>query len=101
MDATENKSWAAAFVFCRTRFLSAVASFLRSVSVRRREKSLLLCETLPLGDKRFLAIVQLEGRRFLIGATPQSIALLDRLESQRPERRCEGSPESKLAHGVH
>jgi len=100
MDATETKSWSAAFLSLWMRHFSGLASFLRAFSVRPREKSLRLCETLSLGDKRFLAIVQLEGRRFLIGATPQSIALLDRLESQ-PERRRGASSEPQLSHGVH
>jgi flagellar biogenesis protein FliO len=49
--------------------------------VRRRERRLCICETLPLGEKRFLAIVQIEGRRLLIGATHHSISVLERLDS--------------------
>lgn len=56
-------------------------ALLRTVKVRRRERMLRIAETLPLGEKRFLAVVQFENRRFLIAATPQSVSLLERLDS--------------------
>jgi len=52
------------------------------VKVRRRTRSLQLCEALSLGERRFLMVVQFEGRRFLIGATNQSISLLERLDDR-------------------
>ena len=52
------------------------------VKVRRRQRSLQLCETLSLGERRFLMVVQFEGCRFLIGATNQSISLLERLDER-------------------
>jgi flagellar biogenesis protein FliO len=63
-----------------SQLLAAVGNSLRKVKVRRRERALQLCETLPLGDRRFVMVVQFERRRFLIGATNQSISLLDRLD---------------------
>lgn len=84
------------------RIFAAFHKLLCSVTIRRRERSLRICETLPLGDKRFLAIVQFEGRRFLIGATNQSISLLDRLDSLSPHRRKrESSLENSFLNGVH
>jgi len=62
------------------RFFLPVLDFLRSVKIRRRERFMRLCETLPLGEKRFLAIVQIEQQRFLIATTNQSISLLYCLE---------------------
>ncbi len=38
-----------------------------------------LCETLPLGERRYLALVQVDGERFLLGATGHSLSLLARL----------------------
>lgn len=35
-----------------------------------------LCETLPLGDRRYLALVSVEGRRYLLGSAGSSISLL-------------------------
>src|ERR1700753_4442169 len=52
----------------------------RSVKVSSKPKLLRLCETLPLGDRRALMIVQIERRRFLLAATSQSITLLQRLD---------------------
>ena len=44
-----------------------------------RGKRLRLCETLPLGEKRFLAVVQFEQQQFLVGGSGDSIALLTQL----------------------
>lgn len=52
----------------------------RSVKISAKPKLLRLCETLPLGDRRALLIVQIERRRFLLAATSQSITLLQRLD---------------------
>jgi flagellar biogenesis protein FliO len=48
----------------------------RHISVRRRENKLRVCETLSLGDKRFLALVMVEQQKFLVGGAPNSVALL-------------------------
>jgi len=45
----------------------------------RRARRLRLCETLALGERRFLAVVEFERQRFLIGSTSGSVALLSRL----------------------
>jgi len=37
-------------------------------------------ETLALGDRRFVSILEVEGERFLIALTPQGINLLSRLD---------------------
>lgn len=46
----------------------------------RASRQLRLCETLPLGERRFLSIVQFEEQKFLIGSAGNSVALLTRLE---------------------
>lgn len=40
-----------------------------------------LCETLSLGDRRFLALVRVEQNKFLVGAAGNSISLLAQLPS--------------------
>jgi flagellar biogenesis protein FliO len=45
----------------------------------RAPRQLRLCETLGLGERRFLAVVQFEQQKFLIGGTGNSVALLTRL----------------------
>jgi flagellar biogenesis protein FliO len=47
----------------------------------RTPKRLRLCESLPLGERRFVAVVEFENERFLLGATGTSLTLLSRLES--------------------
>lgn len=40
-----------------------------------------LCETLSLGERRFLLLVKVEKRKFLLGAAGTSISLLAELHS--------------------
>lgn len=51
----------------------------RWFSSSRRTRRLKLQETLPLGDRRLAAILSVDGREFLVGATPQSVSLLGEL----------------------
>lgn len=46
---------------------------------RRTPKGLRLCESLPLGERRFVAVVEFEKARFLVGGTASSLVLLSRL----------------------
>ena len=62
------------------RMFVVARNAVRSVKVSSKPKLLRLCETLPLGDRRALMIVQIERRRFLLAATSQSITLLQRLD---------------------
>jgi flagellar biogenesis protein FliO len=52
---------------------------LAGVKIQRRQRRLRLCETLSLGDKRLIALVEYENQRFLVAATPQRISLLQSL----------------------
>jgi flagellar biogenesis protein FliO len=47
----------------------------------RTPKTLRLCESLPLGERRFVAVVEFEKTRFLVGGTSSSLVLLSRLRS--------------------
>jgi len=63
---------------------------LKSHQVRKR---LRVCETVPLGDKRFIAVIQVDGEQFLIGGSSNSLSTLAHLD-RRSEfsdvfRRCE------------
>jgi flagellar biogenesis protein FliO len=46
------------------------------IRIRRRERALRLGETVSLGEKRLVAVLEFEQQRFLIGVTNQSITLL-------------------------
>ena len=38
-----------------------------------------MCESVSLGEKRFVAVVQVDGERFLIGGAAGSVAMLTKL----------------------
>jgi flagellar biogenesis protein FliO len=59
------------------------SSFLK-IRVNRR-RALRLCETLSLGEKRLVAVVEFDNQRFLLAATQQNITLLQSLGPARPE----------------
>ncbi len=67
------------------RVLGAIVRQIQAL-VRRREGHVMrLCETLSLGDRRFLAVVVVEEQRYLVGGAGNSIALLAQLPgSARP-----------------
>lgn len=47
----------------------------------RSERKLCLTESISLGEKRFLAVVQFESQRYLLAGTAASITLLTQLRS--------------------
>ena len=57
--------------------LARVWASLSRVKIRRKPHALRVAETLGLGDRRLLAVVEWNGRQLLIGVTPQRITLLD------------------------
>jgi flagellar biogenesis protein FliO len=64
---------------------------------RRAPRRLRLCESLPLGERRFVAVVEFERARFLVGGTPSSLVLLSRLaDAGRVEDDVEDEPEDRL-----
>ncbi len=76
-----------------------LAIFSGRMAARRREKTMKLCETLPLGDRKFLAVVQVERQKFLVASAGNSVSLLATLpchdlgqERQAPADQWGGSP---------
>jgi flagellar biogenesis protein FliO len=61
---------------------SAAKWILQGVKAQRARKNLRVCESVSLGDKRFVAVVQVDGERFLIGGAASSVAMLTKLESK-------------------
>jgi len=55
-----------------------------ALKTQRNVKAMRLCETISLGEKRFLAIVQVDEERILIGGSASSVALLTRLPEKQP-----------------
>lgn len=58
-------------------------------------KRLRLCENLPLGERRFVAVVEFESERFLLGGTASSLVLLARLAGAGPQAGAEPQPEEE------
>jgi len=51
----------------------------RKAGVRSRVRRLRLSESLPLGEKRFVAVIEFESEQFLIGGGSAGVSLLARL----------------------
>jgi flagellar protein FliO/FliZ len=47
-----------------------------------KDKLIKAVDSMALGDRRSIMIVEVEGEKYLLGATPQSIALLGKLDSK-------------------
>jgi len=54
-------------------------SSLPALRVRKAPRQLRLCESVSLGEKRVVAVIQYENQRFLIGGSAHSVNLLARL----------------------
>lgn len=74
----------------------------RGISVRRQSRMLQLCETLQLGEKRFLAVVSVGQESFLVGGAANSVSLLTRLPSGSAQENPEtpSGPERVRAYGL-
>ena len=60
-------------------FVGAYRRVSEGLKAPRKTKAMRLCETISLGEKRFLAIVQVDEERILIGGSASTVALLTRL----------------------
>lgn len=60
--------------------LSRIFSWFRTHVGTPGSKELRLTETVQLGDKRFVAIIHVEGRKFLIGGGTGGVNLLTQLD---------------------
>ena len=56
---------------------NGLAAAIRKVHIQKKNHALRLEETLPLGERRFLAVVQWEGVKLLLGVTAHGITLLE------------------------
>ena len=52
------------------------------LSMGRAKKRLQMLETVSLGEKRFVALVQVDGRQFLIGGAPSNVGMLAELSPE-------------------
>ena len=70
------------FEFAGVRWLvQRVVEMLRArVAAVRAPRQLKVAEAVPLGEKRYVAVVQFEHKRFLVGSAPSSLVMLARLD---------------------
>ena len=66
--------------------LSKLLSWLRSKYAQRPVRKLRVSETVSLGEKRFVAILQVDDRKYLIGGGASNVALLTVLDGETPEK---------------
>jgi len=50
---------------------------------RAQSKRLQLAETISLGEKRFVAVIKVDGREFLVGGGATNVALLAQLDPKK------------------
>jgi flagellar protein FliO/FliZ len=53
-------------------------------TMRRNPRAITVETAVPLGERRSLVIVSVEGRRLLLGLTPGQISMVTELGPQRP-----------------
>ena len=76
--------------------LAAILSRICALATSGRpERRLRLCETLSLGEKRFIAVVEYGKQKFLLAGTPQNISLLQSLGESVRETDRASQPESE------
>jgi flagellar biogenesis protein FliO len=69
----------------QTGLLSRLWRWMRARHVERSsDRRLRVAETVSLGEKRFVAVVQVDGRHFLLAGGPTNIALLAQLDTNEP-----------------
>jgi len=62
--------------------LGGAAWALKRTNTMRRARLPIVVETaVPLGERRSLVVVSVEGRRLLLGLTPQNVSLVTELKS--------------------
>lgn len=54
---------------------------------RPNSRRLRLVETVSLGEKRFISIVQVDGEQFLLGGSASAVTVLAKLESSRRDQQ--------------
>ncbi len=58
---------------------SGVVWAAKNIRVQPTRKSLRVCESVSMGERRFVAVIQVDNQRFLIGGGTGSVSLLSRL----------------------
>jgi hypothetical protein len=73
--------------------LGKLWTWVRKIQIRQSNKRLRVCETVPLGERRFIAVIQVDNKQFLVGGSSNSVSLLAQLD--KPENF--SSAQNKIA----
>ena len=65
------------------RIWSILKWIVQRAKAQQARKNLRVCETVSLGEKRFVAVVQIDQERFLIGGSSSAVSLLTRLQETK------------------
>jgi flagellar biogenesis protein FliO len=68
----------------------------RRAVTTRKARRLRVCETLSLGERRFLAVIEFDHQEFLVGGSGNSLELLARLHEGMLVAEPAMQPESRL-----
>lgn len=69
----------------------------RHLCRRREAHNLHVCDVVSLGEKRFVGVVEYEGRRFLVGWGAASVSLLSVLGQESKPRQARQQPRKKIS----
>lgn len=70
------------FTLAGVRLQAFWRTLIGRAGIRRQRRTLAVCETATLGDRRFVSVVQFERQRFLIGSSPTAVTLLAQLPDE-------------------
>ena len=78
-----------------SRLFARVCAWIQTRFAQTANRRLRVAETVSLGEKRFVALITVEGREFLIGGGATGVSLLAQLGSPEPHDLglANGSPE--------
>jgi len=71
------------WAFLAMRMTQAWSWTQRKLRSQQARKRLRVCESVSLGEKRFVAVIQVDGEQFLVGGSSSSVATLAHLERAR------------------
>ncbi len=72
------------FVFLHRVIAHAIAWVSERRTVAGRARTLRIAETVSLGEKRFVAVIEVDGKRLLIGGSASGVSLLTALGAAKP-----------------
>ena len=79
------------------RTWSALKWIMQRAKAQQARRDLRVCENVSLGEKRFVAIVQVDEERFLIGGSSSSVSLLTRLQETKTFAAALGHEAAKIS----